>query len=81
MITAQSGYSEDASIFTFKSDGGSQGCFGLGIGNSNWAFGTTSEPAGGQRNKVWVQTTNTLRFKDNGYGARTYQLTILSNTA
>jgi len=54
--------------------------FGLGIGNSNWAFGTTSEPGGGQRNKVWVQTTNTLRFKDNGYGARTYQLTILSNT-
>jgi len=80
IITAQSGYSEDASIFTFKADGGSQGCFGLGIGNSNWAFGTTSEPGGGQRNKVWVQTTNTLRFKDNGYGARTYQLTILSNT-
>ena len=80
IITAQSGYSEDASIFTFKADGGSQGCFGTGIGNSNWAFGTTSEPGGGQRNKVWVQTTNTLRFKDNGYGARTYQLTILSNT-
>ena len=80
MIAAQSGYSEDAAIFTFKADGGSQGVFGLGIGNSNWAFGTTSEPGGGQRNKVWVQTTNTLRFKDNGYGARTYQLTILSNT-
>ena len=80
MITAQSGYSEDAAIFTFKADGGSQGCFGTGIGNSNWAFGTTSEPGGLQRNKVWVQTANTLRFKDNGYGARTYQLTILSNT-
>jgi hypothetical protein len=81
MITAQSGFSADAAIFTFKSDGGSQGCYGLGIGNSAWAFGTTSEPGGLERNKVWVQTTNTLRFKDNGYGARTYQLTILSNTA
>jgi hypothetical protein len=81
MITSQSGYSEDAAIFTYKADGGSQGVFGTGIGNSNWAFGTTSEPAGAQRNKVWVQTTNTLRFKDNGYGARTYQLTILSNSA
>jgi hypothetical protein len=81
MITAQSGYSEDAAIFTFKADGGSQGVFGTGIGNSNWAFGTTSEPGGAQRNKVWVQAANTLRFKDNGYGARTYQLTILSNTA
>jgi len=80
MIVAQSGYSADAAIFTFKADGGSQGCYGTGIGNTQWAFGTTSEPGGLQRNKVWVQTTNTLRFKDNGYGARTYQLTILSNT-
>jgi len=80
MIVAQSGYSQDAAIFTFKADGGSQGIYGTGIGNTNWAFGTTSEPGGGERNKVWVQTTNTLRFKDNGYGGRTYQLTILSNT-
>jgi hypothetical protein len=80
MIVAQSGYSADAAIFTFKTDGGSQGVYGTGIGNTQWAFGTTSEPGGLQRNKVWVQTTNTLRFKDNGYGARTYQLTILSNT-
>jgi hypothetical protein len=81
MIVAQSGYSADAAIFTFKASGGSQGIYGTGIGNTSWAFGTTSEPGGLERNKVWVQTTNTLRFKDNGYGARTYQLTILSNTA